>query len=113
MPVTCSMACAPATAAAQVRNWPRSAASVGRSTMLRYRPEDAGEKNVLPGRPLPAVCSSATMTVPSGAPSAARRRASELVESTRLRTEMAKGWPGGRNRSMPWGDSRSFSCDSA
>ena len=34
-PVTCSIACAHATAAAHVMNWPRSAANVGRSTMLR------------------------------------------------------------------------------
>ena len=112
-PVTCSIACAHATAAAHVMNWPRSAANVGRSTMLRYKPVAAGEKNVFPGRPLPAICSSATTTVPSAAPSSARRRASAFVESTRLRTVTAKARLSGRNRSIPWGDNKSFSCESA
>ena len=34
-------------------------------------------------RPLPAVCSSAMTTVPSGVPSAASRRASSIVEPIR------------------------------
>ena len=42
-PVTASMACAHATAAAQVRYWAASACSRGRSTTLRYTPAPAGE----------------------------------------------------------------------
>src|SRR5271165_1109218 len=48
-----------------------------------YRPEPGSECHVLPWRPRPAVCSSAPTTVPEGAPDAANRRASVMVEPMR------------------------------
>ena len=45
-----------------------------------------GERHVRPRRPRPAVCVSATTSVPWAAPSAARERASSLVLSVAART---------------------------
>src|SRR5271154_6775462 len=47
----------------------------------KYRPEVDSECHDLPWRPWPAVCSSAPATVPEGAPDAANRLASFMVDS--------------------------------
>src|SRR5580700_971401 len=51
--------------------------------METYNPEPGSECQERPCRPTPALCSSAPMTVPEGAPSAASRLASVIVEPTR------------------------------
>ena len=63
--------------------------SAGRNNTLRYTPLPAGEAQVRPLRPTPAVCSSASNTVRSEAPSAARTRRSALVDPVRETTSIA------------------------
>ena len=69
----------------------RAARAAGRKTTERYRPAPGGDSHARPRRPRPAVCSSATIHAPSGAPACAHRTASSLVEATRRQ-------PRGRDR---------------
>ena len=57
----------------------------GLSNSERYRLTPGGDTQVRWNRPRPADCSSATMSVPSSAPSAAARRASSMVERVEAR----------------------------
>ena len=86
-------------------------AACGRSSTEKVSPARDGEVQVRPSRPRPACCSSATSTVPSGAPSAAAATRSELVlavdattrtvkpSSARFRANRAAD-RGGRSRSV-------------
>src|SRR5579864_139157 len=58
-----------------------AAARFGRK-MIESQSPPGGDAQTRPSRPLPAVCCSATMTVPSAAPASASRRASSLVEGS-------------------------------
>ena len=58
LPVNCSNVSIQATAVAQVMRDKSSNAIVGNKQRLMYKPVLDGETNVLPKRPLPAVCSS-------------------------------------------------------
>src|SRR5690606_20837835 len=66
--------------------WPK--ATGGRKITENVNAVPGGANHRRPCRPRPAVCRSATMTVPSGAPSRARRFASSLVEPVSSRRMM-------------------------
>ena len=102
------MARATAAAAQVVSSKASWAESLGRSSRLKYSPVSGGEKKLWPWRPLPAVCSTAASTSPSGAPSSARWRRRVLVEDTVCATSTCS--PGTvRCRAMLWGERRGLS----
>src|SRR5690554_6474212 len=84
-PVIFVMALATATAAIEVISGALAGAIWGFNTMDIHIPFSGGDIQSLPIRPLPPVCSSAIITVPSLHPSLASSLASVLVESIELR----------------------------
>src|ERR1700677_1050525 len=66
----------------------------------KYRPEPGSECQVRPWRPCPAVCSSAPTTVPDGAPAAANRLASVMVEAMTACHSMWRSGISARRRSQ-------------
>ncbi|MPN39421.1 hypothetical protein SDC9_186949 [bioreactor metagenome] len=89
-PDSCSTAPATATAAAVVSRDDTETGILGRSRMLIYTPVPPGEKKLLPFRPRPAVCSSATITLPSGSPERASFFASSFVDPIVLYTSIRR-----------------------
>ena len=76
---------APATATpASNGNQPHepAATSLGRSSTEKVSPERAGAAQIRSSRPRPAVCDSATSTVPDSAPARADAASSALVDAT-------------------------------
>ncbi len=86
--------------------------SRGRSTTLRYTPAPAGEKNVLPR---PSLAGGLLLGHDDGALGRALERAAARLGVRGVHALAHRDGErvavGGRNRSMPGGDSRSFSCD--
>lgn len=69
-----------------------------------------GEKKPRPRRPRPAVCRSASIAVPSGAPSSAKRLACRFVESSSGYTRIFRAASGSpRQAAIPCGDRMSLS----
>src|SRR5580658_6114335 len=66
----------------------------------KYRPEQGSECQVRPWRPWPAVCSSAPTTAPDGAPDAANRLASVMLEPRRECHSMWRSGISARRRSQ-------------
>ena len=80
-PVASRMPSVTASAVTKVSIDARSGRSFGRSKSDIQMPLPGGELQLLPLRPLPAVCSSATKSVGPASPSPAARFTSRLVES--------------------------------
>src|SRR4051812_45058417 len=82
--------------------------SVGRSTNVSHRPAPGPDAQLFPPRPRPAVCSSAMIRVPAGAPSPARRWATSRVEVVDANNS-TRGNPSTRSMSSPVAPSNSTS----
>src|SRR5580704_8005756 len=80
--VTVAIAACTANALARDSHKASTKAIRGRSSTLTYNPSPAGECQLWSLRPRPAVCSSATHTLPCAAPDCAASNANTLVDPT-------------------------------
>src|SRR5699024_8889462 len=92
-----STTASPATTASEPRR--ANGTLPGRNSTLQYNPNPAGDCQPRPRLPRPAVCSSASSTVRSGAPAATAARRSAFVEPVLATTSSAAYGPAGATNS--------------